>query len=84
MTPAVHRFEQSIAGREYLIEVAAVDQDRWRAYIVRVPGMPNALMPFYGRTPQEAATQLTEWLTRAHRHAASPERGNQKTRERAV
>jgi hypothetical protein len=69
---AVHRFEESIAGRDYLIEVAAVTQDRWRAYIVRLPGVPTALMPFYGRTPDEAAQQLCEWLTRAHARAAAP------------
>jgi len=62
----VHRFEESIGGRAYLIEVAAVANDRWRAYIVRVPGVPTALMPFYGRTPDEAAHLLSEWLTRAH------------------
>ena len=71
MTAAVHRFEESIAGRAYLIEVAAVTQDRWRAYIVRVPGVPTALMPFYGATPDEAARQLCEWLTRAHERAAA-------------
>ena len=49
VTAAVHHFEESIAGRAYLIEVAAVTEDRWRAYIVRVPGVPTALMPFYGR-----------------------------------
>jgi hypothetical protein len=68
---AVHRFAESIAGREYLIEVSLVAKDRWRAYIVRVPGMPTALMPFYGRTPVEAARQLSDWLTRAH-GAANP------------
>ena len=61
-----------IAGRAYLIEVAAVTKDRWRAYIVRVPGVPTALMPFYGRTPDEAAYLLREWLTRAHARAATP------------
>jgi hypothetical protein len=68
---AVHRFEESIAGRAYLIEVAAVTQDRWRAYIVRVPGVPTALMPFYGATPDEAARLLCQWLTRAHERAAA-------------
>ena len=68
----VHRFEESIAGRAYLIEVTAVAQDRWRAYIVRVPGVPTALMPFYGRTPDEAARLLSDWLTRAHARAAAP------------
>ena len=71
VTDAVHRFEESIAGRAYLIEVAAVSQDRWRAYIVRVPGVPTALMPFYGATPVDAARQLCEWLTRAHARASN-------------
>jgi hypothetical protein len=66
VTPAVHRFEELIGGRSYLIEARPVDQDRWRAYIVRIPGMPTALMPFYGRTPAEAAKNLSNWLTRAH------------------
>jgi hypothetical protein len=66
----VHRFEQSIAGRLYVIEVAPVSPDRWRAGIVRVPGIRTALMPFYGRTPDEAAELLTEWLSRAYRRAA--------------
>lgn len=70
MTNVVHRFEQSIAGRPYLIEVAPVSPDRWRAYIVRIPGVPTALMPFYGRTPDEAAGLLSEWLNRAHQRAA--------------
>ena len=75
MTTVVHRFEESIAGRAYLIEVTAVSKDRWRAYIVRVPGVPTALMPFYGRTPDEAAHQLSQWLTRAHARAAAPSSG---------
>jgi hypothetical protein len=69
---ALHRFEESIAGRPYLIEVAAVAEDRWRAHIVRIPGVPTALMPFYGRTPVEAAQLLCNWLTRAHAKAAPP------------
>ena len=72
VTAAVHLFEESIAGRPYLIEVANVSKDRWRAYIVRIPGVPAALMPFYGETPAEAAHQLCEWLTRAHARAANP------------
>jgi hypothetical protein len=67
----VHRFEESIAGRVYLIEVAAVAQDRWRAHIARLPGVPTAMMPFYGRTPDEAARQLSDWLTKAHERAAA-------------
>jgi hypothetical protein len=72
VTNVVHRFAESIAGRDYLIEVKAVSDDRWRAYIVRLPGVPTALMPFYGTTPAEAARLLCDWLTRAHMRAASP------------
>jgi len=68
---ALHRFEESIAGKPYLIEVAAVADNRWRAYIVRIPGVPTALMPFYGSTPVEAAQHLCEWLTRAHARASN-------------
>lgn len=67
---AVHQFNELIAGHQYLIEVAAVGLNRWRAYIVRIPGVPTALMPFYGLTPEQAAGQLREWLTRAHERAA--------------
>src|SRR5207245_11435037 len=72
VTSAVHRFEESIAGRPYLIEAAFVSKDRWRAYIVRIPGVPTALMPFYGATPSDAAHQLCDWLTRAYARAANP------------
>jgi hypothetical protein len=67
---ATRRFEESIAGRAYLIEVASVDTDRWRACIVKAPGVPTALMPFYGHTPDEAAELLRQWLIRAHARAA--------------
>ena len=66
MNTAVHQFQELIAGHPYLIEVAAVTKDRWRAYIVRIPGVPTALMPFYGPTPDDAAGGLRKWLTRAH------------------
>ena len=75
MTDDVKRFEQSIAGRAYLIEVSPVSQDRWRAHIVRLPGLPTAMMPFYGRTPAEAAAQLSAWLTRAHERATAHSSG---------
>jgi hypothetical protein len=68
---AVHRFQESIAGQQYLIEVSPVAEDRWRAYIVRIPGIPTALMPFYGPTPDEAAKLLRQWLTLAHERAKS-------------
>jgi hypothetical protein len=71
VTTLLHRFEELIGGRPYLIEVAAVEKDRWRAYIVRLPGVPTALMPFYGETPAAAAGNLLEWLTRAHERASN-------------
>lgn len=67
----VHRFRESIGGRDYLIEAAPVADDRWRACLVRVPGVPTALMPFYGATPEEAARQLCDWLSRAHTSSSS-------------
>ena len=71
MSTVVHRFQELIAGRPYQIEVAPVSKDRWRAYIVLIPGVPTALMPFYGATPTDAAEQLCQWLTRAHELAAA-------------
>jgi hypothetical protein len=65
------RIRTTIAGREYVIEVALVAENRWRAQIVRIPGIPTALMPFYGTTADDAAAQLSQWLTRAHQHAAT-------------
>jgi hypothetical protein len=59
----VHRFEETINGRDYLIEVSSVGMGTWRAQIVRTPGGSRALMPFYGKTPDEAARQLSRWLT---------------------
>jgi hypothetical protein len=61
-----HRFEEIINGRGYLIEVCNVGTDKWRAEIARVPGGSAALMPFYGKTPDEAASQLSRWLSLAH------------------
>ena len=59
------RFQETINGRSYLIEVRPVGPDRWRAQIARLPGATTALMPFYGTTPDEAAGLLTGWLNRA-------------------
>jgi hypothetical protein len=61
----VHRFEELIGGRTYQIEVTPVS-NRWRAQLRRLPGMPTAMMPFYGQTPDEAARQLAQWLALAH------------------
>lgn len=63
------RFDQTIGGRVYHIEVSSVGHDRWRAQIVRAPGVPTAMMPFYGPTPDAAAGQLGAWLELAHRTA---------------
>ncbi len=63
-----HRYQEVIGGRVYHIEAAPVRANKWRAHIVRIPGMPTALMPFYGSTPDEAARQLTAWLIRAHQN----------------
>jgi hypothetical protein len=73
--PNVVHFQESIEGRPYLIEVAPIGPERWRAYLARVPGVPTALMPFYGRTPDEAASLLTDWLSRAHRRMRSGSSG---------
>ena len=59
----VHRFEETINGRDYLIEVSSVGMGTWRAQIVRTAGGSRALMPFYGKTPDEAARQLSRWLS---------------------
>ena len=63
-----HRYQEVIGGRVYHIEAALVNANKWRAQIVRIPGMPTALMPFYGATPDEAARQLAAWLIRAHQN----------------
>jgi hypothetical protein len=61
----VHRFEKTVGGRSYDIEVTPVN-NRWRAQLRRTPGIPTAMMPFYGPTPDEAALLLVQWLTLAH------------------
>lgn len=66
----IHRFEEIIGGRAYQIEVTRAS-NRWRAQLKRMPGMPTAMMPFYGQTPDEAARQLAQWLTLAHRRQVS-------------
>lgn len=57
----VQRFDETINGREYHIEVSAVG-NKWRAQIARVPGGSRAMMPFYGETPGEAVQHLSSWL----------------------
>ncbi len=62
----VQRFDETINGREYRIEVSAVGSNQWRAQIARAGGGFRAMMPFYGRTPDEAVKQLSHWLTINH------------------
>lgn len=59
----VRHYEEQISGRTFYIEVSPVTDTRWRAQIARRPGMPTALMPFYGETPEDAAHELSKWLT---------------------
>ena len=62
----VQRFDETINGREYRIEVSAVGINTFRAQIARAPGGSRAMMPFYGRTPNEAVQHLSEWLSLNH------------------
>ena len=69
----VQRFDETINGREYRIEVSAVGSgsNKWRAQIARAPGGSRAMMPFYGRTPDEAVKHLSHWLTINHVRSTS-------------
>jgi hypothetical protein len=69
----VHRYEETIGGRAYQIEAMPVG-NRWRAQLRRRPGIPTAMMPFYGTTPEEAARQLAQWLQLAHQRRSAPAR----------
>jgi hypothetical protein len=72
MSTVTHRFEKEIGGQLYVIEASPIHADRWRAQIARRPGMSSALMPFYGATPDAAATRLVQWLSLAHHVSAEP------------
>jgi len=61
----VVRFNETINGRPYVIEVSSVGRDRWRAQLAQTPSRTTSVMPFYGPTPDEAARRLALWLTRA-------------------
>ena len=61
-----HRFEETIGGRRYVVEVTPALGGRWRACLVRTAGVPTALMPFYGATPRKALEALIRWLSHAH------------------
>ena len=67
----IHHFEETIGGRVYEIEAISTGT-QWRAQLRRRPGIPTAMMPFYGPTPHQAARQLTDWLTLAYRRQSSP------------
>ena len=66
----IHRFEETIGGQRYVVEVTPALGGRWRACLVRTAGVPTALMPFYGATPREALNRLVRWLSHAHSVAA--------------
>ncbi len=65
----MHRFEETIGGRAYDIEVTSAG-GRWRAQLRRRPGALTAMMPFYAATPEDASRLLTQWLTLAHQRQA--------------
>jgi len=67
----VQRFDETINGREYRIEVSAVGSDKWRAQIARAGGGSRAMMPFYGRTTDEAVKHLSQWLSLNHARSTS-------------
>ena len=66
----VQRFDETINGREYRIEVSAVGANTYRAQIARAPGGSRAMMPVYGSTPGEAIEHLSQWLILNHARAA--------------
>ena len=65
----VQRYEETINGREYRIEVSAVGK-QFRAEIAKAPGGSRAMMPFYGHTPDEAVQLLSRWLVLNHARPA--------------
>jgi IS1 family transposase len=72
MPPRTVRIQEEIAGRAYRIEVASVATDRWRARVIASRGGGTSVMPFYGPTPEAAASQLSAWLARVHRATVRP------------
>jgi hypothetical protein len=72
----VHCFEEFIGERAFVIEVTDAG-NRWRAQLRRRPGVPTAMMPFYGASPAEAADRLMDWMRRAYERqlAAAAPRG---------
>lgn len=67
MPVTVHRFEETIGGQRYVVEVSRhAPGALWRARLVRNPGVPTALMPFQGATERDARDALVRWLSHAH------------------
>ena len=73
MSGTVHQYEEIIGGRTFQIEVSpvSVQPSRWRAQLRRAAGIPTAMLPFYGPTPDEAAQSLSRWLTLVYQTTAS-------------
>ena len=65
------RFEETIGGGRYTVEVTPVQGNRWSACLPRDRDVPSALMPFYGDTPREALEALVGWLSQEHGTADS-------------
>lgn len=64
MIGTAQQYEEVIGGRTVRIEVSPVTGNplQWRAQLQRAAGGPSAMMPFYGRTPDEAVQGLSRWL----------------------
>ena len=69
-----HRFDETIGGGRYTVEVTPVQGNRWRASLLRSADIPSAVMPFYGDTPREALGALVRWLSQAHGVTADSEK----------
>ena len=66
MIPVARNVWQQVEGDSPAVAARRlIDPDRWRAYLVGVPGGPTALMPFYGETPELAVERLADWLALA-------------------
>jgi hypothetical protein len=63
------RYQETINGHRFVIEVLHVSTNRWRAQLLRRPDRATSLMPFYGPTPEDAAKLLRGWLTRTAKAA---------------
>lgn len=72
MPPRPKVIDTVINGRTYRIEVSRVSR-QWRARVVNRFGGPTALMPFYGATAEQAAQDLSRWLTRVNGKAQESE-----------